>query len=457
MEFRKRSNKWWLLFVTTSATSLVMLENTILPVALPTMHREINLSEVGLLWVINSYLLALSALLLVGGRLSDLFGKKITFMWGLVLFGLGSVLAALSSSAWPLMLGRILQGAGGALSVPATGALLIEAFPDGQRAKAIGINSGISSIFLILGPAVGGFLTEYVSWRGIFWINIPLVIFGLVMGQIILAKGKKIKEPFHFTGSFVMLFAVSTLVVALMEANSWGWSSPLTLGLLIASPFLFALFVWISLSVDHPLIDFRFFKKKKFTAANISFFISQAIISVTVLWAIFFQQELGFTAAKAGLLIFIATLPVFFMAPVGGFFSDRFGPRYPLLAGYVILFFSLVWLHYTVKLDLVWLLPGLLAFGCGLPMILSPSFVLALSDVPAEKLGSASGICTETRQLASTIGIAIMTALYQGVIKKGGSEPQAFSSTSLFAAALAFFGFWVVFFLVKKVKPHSWH
>lgn len=450
----KIHKKWWLLFVTTSGTALIFLDNTVMPVALTTIKKELNFTEVGLVWVVNAYLLSLTALLLVGGRLSDLFGKRFLFIWGMLIFGAGSMLGGFSFSHWELIGGRVLQGIGGALTIPATTALLIASFPEGEKAKAIGINSGISSIFLILGPAVGGFLTQYVSWRSIFFINMPIVIFGVLMAIKVLDKEKRKEESFHFTGALTMLLGVIFLVVGLMQANEWGWTSPWTLTLLIISPIFWGLFVWFSLTHPNPIIDFNFFRNRLFTAANLSLFISQLIVMVTVLWAIYFQQYLEYTAVQTGLLIFVATFPVLVMAPLGGYFSDKYGPRLPTLIGYGILTFSLLWLLFTVEIhNAWWLIPGLLGFGFGLPMILSPTIALGLSVVDPERLGAASGITTETRQLASTIGIAIMTTVYQGTEEWTGSHVEAFSAISILAAILSIIGFVTIMLMVKTKEP----
>jgi EmrB/QacA subfamily drug resistance transporter len=446
-----KKKKWWLLFVTTSGTSLTFLDNTVMPVALPTIQKEMLFHPVGLVWVVNAYLLSLTALLLVGGRLSDLFGKRSLLIWGLSLFGFGSLIAACSHARWVLILGRVVQGAGGALTIPATGALLVSTFPEGERAKAIGINTGISSIFLILGPVVGGFLTQYISWRSIFLLNIPLVIFGIIMAALILKPGKRKNETFHFAGAFAMLFGIVSLVVGLMQANKWGWTSPWTLLLLSASPIFFALFVRISTRADHPIIDFNFFRNPLFTVANISMCVTQVIVMSTVLWAIYFQQQLNYSPAETGLLIFVAACPVFMMAPLGGFLSDRFGPRMPLLMGYLMLIFALFWLLFTVaSQNVLILLPGLLGFGCGLSMIMSPTVALALSQVDPEKLGAAAGINTETRQLASTTGIAMMTAVYHSTVRATGSNAEGFAAISLLACLFAIAGLWIVFLMVKS-------
>lgn len=448
-----KKKKWWVLFVTTSGTSLIFLDNTVMPVALPTIQKQLHFTPIALVWVVNAYLLTLTSLLLLGGRLCDLFGKRSLFIWGLSLFGAGSLLAAFSYSQWGLILGRVIQGAGGALTVPTNSAILIATFPQGERARAIGINTGISSIFLILGPVVGGFLTEYVSWRGIFFLNIPLVIFGIWMALLILKPGKRSHETFHFMGSLTLLVAVVSLVVGLMQANEWGWSSPLTLTLILISPIFFLLFYYISTHTAHPIIDFSLFKVRLFTVANVTIFVTQVIVMVTVFWAIFFQEQLHYAPAQAGLLIFVACLPVFVMAPLGGYFSDRFGPRLPILAGFTLLIFALFWLLFTAELNNgLLLLPGLLGFGAGLPMINAPAIALALSEIEPSQLGAASGIATEARQLASTLGIAIMSAIFYGIYHLTGSHPDAFRGISFTGGVLGVVGVLLVLLLMHPPK-----
>jgi len=450
----KKLSKWWIFLVTANGTSLVFLDTTVIPVALPAIQRELLFDTLGLVWVVNAYLLSLTSLLLVGGRLCDIFGKRALFIMGLAIMGAGSLLAATSHSQWFLILSRVVQGMGGALTIPATSALLVATFPEGERARAIGINTGISGIFLVIGPVVGGFLTEYFSWRSVFFLNLPLVVLGIVMALIILKPGERRKEGFHFVGMVAMFVAVVSLVVGFMQANTWGWASPLTVSLFVISPLFFALFVWLSLREKHPIIDFHFFRNRLFTVANISMYITQVIVMVTVLWAIYFQEQLGYSALETGVLIFIAAFPVFVMAPLGGYFADRCGPRLPLLLGFAILIFALFWLLFTAHTKQIFvLLPGLLGFGCSLPMIMSPTVALALSQINADKLGSASGVTTATRQIASTTGIALMTAVYMRKMETSGSHIEAFSAISLFAGILACIGFWVIFCIIKKAAP----
>lgn len=445
------AKKWWIFLVTTSGTSLIFLDTTVLPVSLVTIQEQLGFSATSILWVVNAYLLALTSFLLIGGRLVDIYGKKPLLIAGLFLFGLSSLICGLSTSQWMLILGRAIQGVGGALTLPSTGALLISAFPREERARAIGINTAISSLFLIVGPVVGGVLTEYFSWRSIFFFNIPIIIFGVIVATHILQPEKKKKESFHFFGALVLMLGLLCLVVGLMQANLWGWTSSMTLILLLVSPLFFALFVWISTHTEHPLVDFQFFRSRAFTIANICIFLVQFIVMASVLWTIFFQEQLNYTPSKTGLIIFFSTLPVFIMAPLGGYIGDRYGPKLPLLLGFAILTLSLYWLVQASSApSMAHLFPGLICFGFSIPLIMAPNTAMAFSPVSAEHLGAATAITIETRQIASTVGMSVMSAIYQSQLLTKSSHSQAFESISLAATCLAAIGFCVVFFGIKK-------
>lgn len=445
--------QWWIFLVTTSGTSVVFLDHTALPVALPTIQRELLFSPLYLLWVVNAYLLSLTALLLVGGKLSDLWGRRTIFVSGLLIFGLGSLVCALAPLHWWMVLGRVIQGVGGALIIPTTGALLIASFPPGRRAQAIGWNTGISSLFLILGPALGALLTQYSSWRAIFFINLPFVAFGVWMSMLLLSPGGGKRTPFPWGGALAFLAAVVPLVLGLMEGNRWGWSHPVTLLLLGMSPCFFWLFWRLSVRAPSPLLDFRLFRNSLFTSATFFIFLTQIIIMVTVLWAIYFQNHLGYTLLETGLVIFLAVSPVMVVAPLGGYLGDRFGMRLPLLLGFSLLTGGLFWIMECVRtVKLLWLVPGLFAFGSGIPLIFSPAIALALSQVAPEELGAASGITMESRQLASTVGLSLMTALYYTILQQTDSHSLACGAISLLAGCLALIGLLLTSVAIPRKK-----
>jgi len=433
--------KWSILWITTAVTALIFLDNTVMPVALPTIEQGLAFSQIGLIWVVNSYLLTLTMLMVIGGRICDLLGVRKTYFWGLFIFAMGSCLGGISLSQGMLIAGRVLQGVGGALLVPTTGALILQTFPAGKRAKAIGINTGISSLFLILGPVVGGLFTQYLNWRGIFWINIPVVAFAFVMAQKKLLKTSKKQETFHVLGAIPLALSILGIVVALMQGSSWGWTSPWTLGFLVMCPIFFLLFLWSSSHTQHPIMEFSLFKYPFFTHANVCMFLTQLIVMATVLWAIYFQEELGFTAAQAGGLIFTATLPVLIVAPIAGILGDRYGSVWPMGAGFLLLLFSLLWFaFFPTENAIIRLLPALLPFGCGIPLIMSPAVAGAMTHIPAEKLGASSALTSTIRQLSSTLGIALMSALYYGVAE-AHRPAVAFSTLSFLGAFIAVIGF----------------
>lgn len=445
-----KRNKWWVLFVTASAVGLVFLDNTVMPVSLPTIQKELSFSTSGSIWVVNSYLLTLVTLMMIGGKMYDILGTRTTYFLGLSFFGVGSVMSGLSFVNWWLILGRVVQGLGGALLVPTTAALFMTIFPAGQRARAIGINTGVSSIFLMLGPVVGGFLTQYLSWRYIFWINIPVVIFALIMTSWLFSAQKR-KGSFHFVGALPLCIAVIALVVALMEGGNWGWGSPLIITLFALVIPLVLLFIFLSRRSQYPLIDFKIFTTPFFKSGNVVIFCVQMVLMITVFWAIYFQKALYYSPSQAGLLVLSAVSPVILLAPLGGYLSDRFGPRLPISLGFSLVIFSMLWLSLTVhNHSLATLLIGLPFFGAGIPLTFTPAFTTALHHVSPQKLGVASGFTTSVRQLAATIGIALMGALFFGILARTNSYPQAFVAISFLAAGFAFLGLCATLAFLRK-------
>ncbi len=442
--------KWSILLVTTASTALVFLDNTIMPVALPTIEKELHFTPVGAIWIVNVYLLALITLLLVGGRLVDLFGKRLLYFVGFALFGLGSFSGGFSPNTEWVILSRMLQGMGGAIMLPTTGALLMATFPLQERAKALGINTGISSLFLLLGPVLGGFLTNYLSWRYIFWVNIPILLFGFLMSYKILPKEKMSKGSFDFWGAIPLMLSIICLVVALMEGAVWGWDSPWIISLFALFPLFFGLYLFASTRALEPIIDFSIFKSHLFTPLTLCIFMTQLALIVTVQWAVYFQDELHYSPFRTGILILFATSPVLIMAPLGGILSQRVGPKMPMVAGFLLLIFSFTWIHLFSASPLPQLIPGLLAFGCGIPLIFSPAFATAMTHIQPKHLGLAAGMITLFRQLAATIGIALMTAIFQSIYLATGSYPQAFSATLGLSGVFSLLGLFITLFGIKR-------
>ncbi len=427
----EKNRKWWILAAMTTTISMIFVDITVLPVVLPTLQRELLISDIGLQWVINAYTLVLAVLVLAGGKLGDMWGLKKAFCLGIAVFALASAMCGLSRAEWWLIMSRGLQGVGGAFLLPATQGIIVSHFPPNQRGKALGLFVSIGSIFLALGPLIGGALTTYLSWLYVFWINIPIAILGLVMASFSVPATTGKKEPFDFRGFFILAIGIISLVFGLMQVQQWGWNSLRCLLLFLIGISSLTILFKRKHKPHASILDFELMKARSFIASSSCIFCNQLIIMVTVFWAIYFQNILGFSPSKAGVYAFMANLPVLFAAPLGGFLVDRFGPRIPVMIGFGLGCFSLSWFTLFMKQENIWLLlPTLLTFGCGVSMIFTPSYVGMMNEVSAEKRGVASGITSALRQFSSTLGLALFGTVYSSIsFKKLGQFLHAKETT----------------------------
>lgn len=452
MKIEEKKIKWLVLFITTANMSLIFLNSTSIPLALPTLEKTFSFSSVSVIWIVNIYLLALIAFLLISGRLSEIVGKKTLFILGFSVFGLGSLLGGFSFDKWSLIISRIIQGIGGGLSLPSSASLVMSHFPHNERGKAVGINTAIGSVFMIIGAPLGGFLTTYLGWRYIFWLNVPLAFIGVILTCLILKKEKlEHKEKFHGMEAFLLIGTVISLVVGLMEGTNWGWASYKTLSIFALFVVLLISFILYSEKGTHSIIPFSLFKEFSFRGGLISVSLTQLLVMVTVLWSIYFQEEREYTASQTGMILLFVSLPVMIFAPFGGFISDRISPKIPMIYGFGMIILSFIWLIVFVQAKKIGLLlPGLFAFGMGTSSVFAPGFTQAMSKVGERKLGSASSLVMISRQLASTIGIAVMTALYHSFHTRTGSATFAFIMVLTFCLVMAIIGLFTVIILIKK-------
>ncbi len=413
LKLTEGNRKWWVLAAMTATISMIFIDVTVLPVTLPTILKELDTSELAVQWLINAYLLSLTLFVLAGGSLGDMFGYRYIFCWGITLFSIASALCGLSQASSWFIASRALQGVGGALLLPATGAILFSAFPPRERGKALGLYVSVGSIFLALGPFIGGLFTQYLSWRYVFWINLPIAAVGLALTFYAVPPSEKRKESFDLIGFLALAFGVSCLAIACMQSGVWGWISLKTLALFGSGILSILLLILVDRTVPHPFVDFTIFRDKLFLGANLSIFITQFLVMITVFWAMYFQTILGYAPAAAGGIAFIANAPVLLIAPLAGLLTDRFGPKPPVIAGFALISFSLFWfVKCTDGRDLFLLLPALIPFGCGIPLIFTPSSVASMSQVPPHKRGIASGISMTLRQLGATLGMALFGGMF---------------------------------------------
>lgn len=400
--------KWLGLAAIVPALAMVFTDQTVLPVALPTIQKQLNASNVEVQWCINAYLLVTAVFVLAGGKLGDLIGHRKTFMLGMALFALSSAVCGLSPSVVWLIASRAVQGIGAALMVPATTPLLMSVFPAEERGKASGINVSVSSLFLIFGPLIGGYLTQSFSWRWIFWINLPIAAMGIILVALFIPAIKRKSQKFDVLGFIFFVIGCSALVILIMQGKEWGWSSFKIISLMIISLISALLLLWREKKSPHSFLDASLFRHPVYKAVAISLFATQFILMVTVYRSIFFQQVLGWTALECGVIFFIASLPILFVSPIGGVLSDRFGPKLPISIGFIFLIYSFIWLAFFVQGSISLLMIGFFAFSIGVPFIFTPSYSSAMGAVPPEKTGTAFGTLATVRMLAACLGVAVI-------------------------------------------------
>ena len=260
LKLAEKNRKWWILLAMSSSLALVFIDQTALAVALPAIQRELNLSNSLSQWVINAYLLALSAIILLGGKIGDRLGHKRAFLAGVIVFITASTLAALAESGAWLITARAIQGIGAAFMMPSTNALVTNAFPAQERGKALGIYIALATIFLALGPLLGGFLTQVFSWRAVFWINFPIALISIILAiSSVPTWRRREKLNIDYLGFFISVIFISGFVLGFMEAPNWGWTSLPIMGLFLLSIISLITFIGWEKKIPHPLVEFDFY------------------------------------------------------------------------------------------------------------------------------------------------------------------------------------------------------
>ena len=403
--------KWWVLIATGLCLALSFLDQTAVVVILPTVQKALAASTLQMEWVVNSYMLVMAVLFVLGGRLGDLYGEKRIFLMGMTLFLIASMICGTSSTITMLILGRILQGAGSALIIPAQSVMIFDAFPVAERGRALGINLSIGSIFMILGGAIGGGIAQLINWQMVFWINLPI---GLISAALtiwaVMPDPVKQKIRIDWAGLCWQLLSITSLVFGIMELNHL--SLALCIALLCIALISFYILYKTEQKKTHPLISFHIFKIKSFATGCIIIGLIQIILITGIFGTIFYQDVLGVSPLTAGLMTLPGLLPVLFMGPVAGLLLDRFGARLPLLLGISLLLFSYTWGSALLHLrNYYLLLPGLFALGFGVPMVMNSIFTTALNAVELHNRGLASGTLGMLRQVGSAVGLAATSAI----------------------------------------------
>jgi EmrB/QacA subfamily drug resistance transporter len=414
------NRKWWTLGAMCFALFMIMLDNTVVNVALPSIQNDLGASISGLEWTVNGYTLSFAVLLATGGRLGDIFGRRRMFLTGVTIFALSSATAGLAPDETSLVVSRIVQGLGAALMMPGTLSIITDAFPAHERGKAMGTWAGVSALALAIGPVLGGFLTESVSWRAIFYINIPVAI-GAVAATLFAVRESRdtsVGRDVDYPGVAVLTIGLTALVLALVEGNSWGWGSAQVLGLIALAVIALPAFVMVENRVKAPMVQFDLLADRNFLGAIVvAMIISFAMLGVFFFLALYMQDILGYSPLEAGVRFLPSTLMIVLVAPISGRLADRFGPRW-LIAGGLLLVAASLFSFSGIEVDSGYLdlLPGFMLLGIGIAMTMSPMTSAAMNAVPVQKAGIASGVLSMFRMVGGSLGIAVTGAIFQALV-----------------------------------------
>ncbi len=419
LRLSEENRRWWTLAAMCFALAMVMLDNTVTNVALPSIQRDFDASLSALEWTINAYTLTFAVLLVTGGRLGDIFGRRRVFLIGVVVFAAASATIGFAPSEGWLVASRAVQGVGAALMMPATLSIITNAFPPQERGKAIGMWAGVSAIALALGPLVGGWLTEDVTWRAIFFINVPIAVIAVFVTLFATqeSRDETASRQVDYPGIATLTVGLTALVLALVEGNSWGWGSPAIIALLVAAVGGLGTFVAIERISAAPIVDFDFFRSRSFLGANVvAFSISFGMFAVFFFLALYMQNILGYGPLETGVRFLPTTVVIMFAGPIAGRLSDRIGPRTPLTIGLLLVTVSLAWQsRISVDTSFGFLVVPFILLGVGMGFTMSPMSTAAMNAVDRSKAGVASGTLSMTRMVGGTFGVAALGALVAAI------------------------------------------
>ncbi len=412
------SYRWFVLANVMIGTFMAVLDATIVNVGLTKMMAAFGTSVDKIEWVLTAYLLVFAVVLPSSGWIADHFGYKKSYILGLLLFTVGSLLCSLSSNENMLITFRVIQGAGAGFIMPVGMAIVTREFPPEKRGMALGFWGVASAASISLGPMFGGYLIDSFSWNAIFDINVPIGIIAIVASFVILREYKTEKSrSFDLLGFVTMTLFLVFLLLALSDGNAaWntgGWTSNFILTCFAVSFVSFVIFIYTELTVEHPIIDLRILKNRNFGMANIMLFIfGLAFFGNSFLLPLYLQNSLGYTALQAGLVFFPVGIIQAVMSPIAGWMTDKLNPKIPIFIGILLTFISMYMykdLSLTTEHGQV-MLP-LIIRGFGLGFMFIPLSTIAINDITKEKMAQATGLFNTIRQVGGSFGVAILGTL----------------------------------------------
>jgi EmrB/QacA subfamily drug resistance transporter len=413
--------KWWALSCTSLGMLLATVNSGTLIIALPDLERSLHTSLLELVWVILSYMIASTVLVLTAGRLSDLFGRKRAYVGAFVVFSLASLGAGFSSSGTELILWRILQGIGGAFIFANAPALVTDAFPKHQLGVAMGTNTMVAAIGLALGPVLGGVLVA-ISWHWVFWFNVPLGLLGALWGGLVLRELAKQDQQrgLDLIGTATFVAGLSGLVFGVSKGGISGWDEPLVIGGLIAAAVLLPLFVYIEHRGRAPMLDLEIFRNRMFSAATAAAFINGlSRFALLFIFVFYFQGAQGDDPITAGVKLAPMAIGMLIASPLAGLWADRHGSRALAATGMLVGAAGLALMTLLEPHSPYWQSSlYLLLVGIGSGMFNSPNTAAMMGTVPAERRGIAAGARTVVQNTGAVISIAFVIAVITAAVPK---------------------------------------
>ena len=405
------ARRWWILTILCFGLLVIVLDNSILNVALPTIQKDLDASSSDLQWIVDSYTLVFAGLLLTAGSLGDRFGRRGALQVGFALFGIGSIASAMAMTSGQLIGTRAFMGIGGALIMPATLSIITNVFPPEERAKAIGAWAGVAGLGGALGPLTGGFLVEHFYWGSVFLVNIPIVIIGVLAGFFLIPTSKDPTAPrLDPIGAGLSIVGLAVLLFAIIEAPVKGWGSAHTLVPGAIGIALLVAFAWWEKTTDHPMLDVSFFSKPRFSAAagaiTLVFF---AMFGSLFLLTQYFQFVLGYSPLETGVRMLPFAAAMMVTAPLSARIADRVGTKITVAVGLGLVTVGLLSMTGlqadTPYLNIFW---RLMLMSAGMGLTMAPATESVMGSLPLFKAGVGSAVNDTTRQVGGALGVAVI-------------------------------------------------
>ena len=413
--------RWWTLAVLDLAVFVVVLDDTILNIALPALQRELGATSSQLQWILDSYLLVFAGLLLAAGSLGDRFGRKGALQLGLLVFGGGSLASALSQNPDQLIAARSVMGVGAAFIMPTTLSILTNVFPAEERARAIGIWSGVVGLGIAVGPLASGVLLEHYRWSSVFWLNVPITVAGVAAAAALVPNSRDpAAPPVDVVGTLLSIAGLGALLYAIIEAPKVGWTAERTLVAFAGAAALLALFALWERVTPHPMLDLRFFRSARFTTSAVSIMLTFfALLGLLFVLTQHLQFYLGYSPLGAGARAAPVALAVMAGALLAAFAVNRLGARVMVGVGLTVVAVGLFVIGAGREGGYPPLLAGMLTVGFGMGLAMTPATDAVMGSLPRARAGVGSAVNDTTRQVGGALGVAVVGSALSSRYREG--------------------------------------